>query len=235
MPCDAYEFLRRNLHFADNYMHQPEGSEGYDPLFKVRYPLDIIGKGLHKIWTAGQHITINKSMIRYCGRAVSFAQYMPAKPIKHGIKVFCVCCAFSGIMLACEDYCGRKNKKADGTSVQVCDRLMKEAELTRSHGCTLYTDNYYTSVTLAKHLFEKYRWTLVGTIVPTDKKTRAEHDIPFLKLSNRARNQLDRGWFWEACIRISEGKHITTCNVQHGRTKNRYRFFQITMLDGVTI
>ena len=88
---------------------------------------------------------INKSMIKYCGRAVAFAQYMPAKPIKHGIKVFCVCfcCAFSGIMLACEVlYCGKKDKKTDGTSVQVCDRLMKEAELlTRSHGCTLYTNN----------------------------------------------------------------------------------------------
>ena len=35
MPCDAYEFLRRNLHFADNYMHQPEGSEGYDPLWTL--------------------------------------------------------------------------------------------------------------------------------------------------------------------------------------------------------
>ena len=59
---------------------------------------------------------------------------------------------------------------------------------------------------LAKHLFEKYRWTLVGTIVPTDKKTREDHDIPFLKLSNGARNQLDRGWFREACLRLSEGR-----------------------------
>jgi hypothetical protein len=89
----------------------------------------------------------------------------------------------------------------------------------------LYTDNYYTSIKLAKHLFEKCRWTLVGTIVPTDKKTREDHDIPFLKLSNGAHNQLDRGWFWD----------ITTCNAQLGRTENRYRFFQITKLDGVTI
>jgi hypothetical protein len=162
-------------------------------LFKVRYPLDIIGKELRKVWTAGQHVTIDESMIKYCGRAVAFVQYMPAKPIKHGIKVFCICCAVSGIMLAYKVYCGNKDKKTDGTSVQVCDRLVKEADLTKSRGRTLYTDNYYTSVKLAKHLFEKYRWTLVGTIVPTDKKTREDHDIPFLKLSNGARNQLDRG------------------------------------------
>ena len=107
---------------------------------------------------------------------------MPAKPIKHDIKVFCVCCAVSGIMLAYKVYCGNKDKKTDGTSVQVCDRLVKEAELTKSRGRTLYTDNYYTSIKLAKHLFEKYRWTLVGTIVPTDKKTREDHDILFLKV-----------------------------------------------------
>ena len=149
-------------------------------------------------------------MIKYCGRAVAFVQYMPAKPIKHGIKVFCVCCAVSGIMLVYEVYCGNKDKKTDGdgTYVQVCDRLVKETELTRSRGCTLYTDNYYTSIKLAKHLFEKCRWTLVGTIVPTDKKTREDQDIPipFLKMSNGAHNQLDRGWFWEACLRLSAGR-----------------------------
>jgi hypothetical protein len=206
MSRDAYEFLRRNLHFADNYKQQPEGSEGYDPLFKVRYPLDIIGKGLRKVWTVGQLVTIDESMIKYCGRRVAFVQYIPAKPIKHGIKVFCDCCAVSGIMLAHEVYCGNKDKKTDGTSVQVCDRLVNEAELTKSCGGTLYTDNYYTSIKLAKLLFEKYRWTLVGTIVPTDKKTREDHDIPFLKLSNGARNQLDQGWFREACLRLSEGR-----------------------------
>jgi hypothetical protein len=69
-------------------LQQPEGSEGYDPLFKVRYPLDVIGMGLQKIWTTGQHITIDESMIKYCRCAATFIQYMPAKPIKYGIKVF---------------------------------------------------------------------------------------------------------------------------------------------------
>jgi hypothetical protein len=168
--------------------------------------LDIIGKGLCKVWTAGQHITIDESMIKYCGRVVAFIQYMHAKPIKHGIKVFRACCAFSGIMLAYEVYCGNKDKKTDGTSVQVCDRLVKEAELTGSRDRTLYTNNYYTSITPVKHFIEKYRWTLVGTIVPTDKKTHEDHDIPFLKLFNGARNQLDRNWFWEAWLQLSAGK-----------------------------
>ena len=71
-------------------------------------------------------------MIKYCVRAVAFIQYMPAKPTKHGIKVFCVCCAISRIMLAYEVYCGNKDKKTDSTAIDVCDRLVIKAKLT---GC----------------------------------------------------------------------------------------------------
>jgi hypothetical protein len=59
---------------------------------------------------------------------------------------------------------------------------------------------------LARHLYEKYRWTICSTIVPTDKKTRKDHYIPFLKLSNGVCNQLERGWFWEACLKLSAGR-----------------------------
>jgi hypothetical protein len=90
----------------------------------------------------------------------------------------------------------------DGTAINVCDRLVKEAELMGPHGHSLYTNNYLTSMKLSKHLFEKYRWTIVGTIVPTDKKIREDHDIPFLKLSNGAHNGLERAWFCEACMKL---------------------------------
>ncbi len=99
--------------------------------------MDVIGNGMRKIWTVGQHITIDKSMIKYCGCAVAFIQYMPAKPIKHGIKVFYVCCAFFKTMLAYKVYCGNKDKKMDGSLVEVGDRLVKEAEVTGPCGRTL--------------------------------------------------------------------------------------------------
>jgi hypothetical protein len=91
MTCNAYEFMHHFIHFADNSKDEPIGSPGYDPLFKARYALEAIQEGLLKVWSAGKDIAINKSMIKYMGRAIAWVQYMPAKPIKHGIKVFCVC------------------------------------------------------------------------------------------------------------------------------------------------
>ncbi len=115
MQQDAFEFLRRHIHFADNNKQKQEGEPGYNVLFKVRYALDEIGKGLRRVWSAGKKLSLDESMIKYCGCAVAFVQYMPAKPIKHGIKVFCLCCAYSAIMLSFEMYCGKDSNKIDRT------------------------------------------------------------------------------------------------------------------------
>jgi len=45
-------------------------------------------------------------------------------------------------------------------------------------------DNWYTTMDLVKHLYEHYGWTLVGMMTPTEKKSRSDHDVPSLKLSN---------------------------------------------------
>jgi len=70
-------------------------------------------------------------------------------------------------------------------------------------------DNYYTSVKVAKDMFEEYGWAIVGIIIPTDKKSREDEDIPFLKLSNGARNRVKRGWYREAVLKVKAkiGKH----------------------------
>jgi hypothetical protein len=202
MTRNAYESMRHFIHFADNSLDKPIGSPGYDPLFKVRYALEAIQEGLLKVWSAGKDIAINKSTIKYMGRAIAWVQYMPAKLIKHGIKVFCVCCAVSGIMLAYKVYCGKGGKKTDGTVVSLCDNLLQKAGLTDTQGRTLYTDNYYTSMSLVKHLYNKYRWICVGTIVPTEKNELASHDLSFHKLSNGARNMIERGWYCKAAIKL---------------------------------
>ena len=129
MTRDAYIFMRQYIHFADNHSKKAKGEIGYHALFKVKYVLDEMMKGMRKSWTAGQHVTIDESMIRYMGRAISYVQYMPAKPIKHGIKVYALCCALSAVILAFKVYVGKEDD-TDGSAVAVCNDLCVDAGLT---------------------------------------------------------------------------------------------------------
>ena len=156
MTRNAYEFVRRYIHFADDSRQKKKGDVGYDALFKVQYALNVIMKGIRRAWTAGKHVTIDESMIRYMGRAVAFVQYMPAKPIKHGIKVFAICCSMSAVLLGFKVYVGKEDG-LDGTALGICVQLILESGLGNVKGRVLYTDNWYTSMALAKEMFERFR------------------------------------------------------------------------------
>ena len=82
--------------------------------------------------------------------------------------------------------------------------MLDEIGLLLTRGRVLCTDNWYTSVSLAKDLYENYGWTMLGTIVPTEKKKRTGEDIPFRKLSNGALNEVTEGMVPRGCIK---GEH----------------------------
>ena len=62
MLRDMFDFMRRNIHFYDNSRINQKGVRGYDLLFKVSYPLEIIMKGMKVVWTSKTHVTINNSI-----------------------------------------------------------------------------------------------------------------------------------------------------------------------------
>ncbi len=160
-------------------------------------------KGLRKAWVAGMRITIDESMVKYNGKSVGFVQYLPAKPIKHGIKNFSVCCSYSAFLLGYEVYLGKQNYGLDdGSSKNVVLRLLDQTGLLLTRGRVLYADNWYASLSLAKDLYENFGWTMLGTITPTEKKKRTSEDIPFIKLSNGGLNDVTRGWFREAVLKV---------------------------------
>jgi hypothetical protein len=135
MTRNAFEFMRRYIHFCDNDKRKAKGQPGYDPLFKISWILDAILKGIQKVWVAEQHLAIDEGMIKYMGRAIKFGQYMKNKPIKHGIKVFACYCAYSGVLLSFFVYCGKENTSdKDATTVAICDKLVKMAHLMAQRG-----------------------------------------------------------------------------------------------------
>jgi hypothetical protein len=124
--------------------------------------LKEVGSGIRRVWQAGKDVSLDELMIKYCGCADAFIQYMPAKPIKHRIKVFCLCCAATVVMLLFEVYCGKDNSKTDNTTVDIYERLIHVADLVNNQTGgmirerTVYSDSYNTSVKMAKHLYKKY-------------------------------------------------------------------------------
>ena len=104
-------------------------------------------------------------------------------------------------MLAWKVYTGSLDGSPN-TTVGICDELAQQAGLTSAKGRVLYTDNYYTSVALARHFMDRYGWCIVGTFNASDKKSHSDLDFPFLKLSRGARDSVARGWFREAVVEM---------------------------------
>ena len=77
-------------------------------------------------WTQGKHVTIDKIMIRHMGHAVSYIQYMPYKPVKHGIKVFALCCGYNAVIMLFIVYVGEEDN-SENYDLKVCDKLCVDA------------------------------------------------------------------------------------------------------------
>jgi hypothetical protein len=172
--------MRTYIHLSSQ---KKKGRPHYNPLLKVAYILDQLMEGMRKAWIPGDKCTADESMIWYMGCAVSFVQYMPQKPIKHGLKVFALCCAYTSVLLGFEVYCGTESNQ-DSSALGVIQCVLAKAHLATAHGRTPFTDNWYTMVELAKWLFDKHGKFFCGTQIPTTKVARQDMDLPFCMLSN---------------------------------------------------
>jgi hypothetical protein len=221
---DAFRQIRQFIHFADNNTQPKKGAAGWSPLQKVAPVLDVIVVTLAAAWILGKRITIDESMIKYTGRAISFIQYMPAKPIKHGIKVFALCCAITGYLYHFEIYTGKEGG-LDGSPGEVVKRLLSGSKNGASKGRILYTDNFYTSLGLMTYLYIAYSMLLVGTYRLTKKKSRTADDFPFHKISNAAISKVPRGWKRQATQQImKDRRHIFTVQATSWKDRRQVGF-----------
>ena len=92
--------------------------------------IDILLSRLQEAWNLGIAICVDESMIKYMGRYVAFVQFMPNKPIKHGIKVYALCCSRSGVLYNFKVYTGKSGTTV-GTPKALIDVLIRENPLHR--------------------------------------------------------------------------------------------------------
>ena len=95
--------ITRYLHFADNtHLPQP-GEPGYDRLGKVRGIMGKVQERFTALYKPHCECAIDEAMIPFQGRS-SLKQYMPAKPVKRGIKVWCLTDAHNRYMCETQVY-----------------------------------------------------------------------------------------------------------------------------------
>ena len=140
---DTRSFRRRNDKFAP-----------------IRDVFDLFVKQLSKYYKPSHSVTIDEQLVSFRGRCV-FKQYMPMKPSKYGLKFFAMCCNDTSFVCGMKPYLGKEgNEVATNLAQKVVEDLI--APLTNS-GRNLTTDNFYTSLTLARDLKRK-GISFVGTI-----------------------------------------------------------------------
>jgi hypothetical protein len=159
---NAFFQIGQYIHFVINARLLKKENPRWHALQKIQEAIDIILKTLGDGWILGKRICIDKSMIKYMGQFVSFVQYMPVKPIKHGIKVYALCCSYKGYLYLFEISTG-KGGTADGSPTGVISRLLYGAGATGTTGRILYKDNFYTSLHVMKCIYVQLSMLLVGT------------------------------------------------------------------------
>src|SRR6218665_340959 len=106
-----------------------------------------------------EDISIDESMVLWHGRLI-FRQYIPNKKHKYGIKLYMLCepCGYVWNLIV---YCGKLDPLGGMGHAETV--VMKLMENLLDAGHSLYVDNFYTSVHLAKELLRQ-KTLLCGTL-----------------------------------------------------------------------
>ena len=118
---------------------------------------------------------MDEAMIKFDGRN-KLKQYMPAKTVKRGIKVWCRADSHNGYICEFQVYTGQTEGAEGGLGKRVVLDLSQ----------SLYFDNFFTSVDLLQALKER------GTYACGTMRQTSRGFPPALKVSGKGKRELER-------------------------------------------
>ena len=150
------------LHVVD-HCNEPAGSK----LRKVQGFLDFMTGRCKSLYQPRQHVAIDEHMVK-SWHSSGIRQYVKDKPIKWGIKFWVLADSCNAYVVDFNVYSGKgtgREISAHGLGYDVVRRLMRDYE---NQGYHFHVDNFYSSMTLAKHLFQQGT-LFTGTILENRK------------------------------------------------------------------
>ncbi|KAL5509675.1 hypothetical protein EMCRGX_G005078 [Ephydatia muelleri] len=147
---NRFKEISRFLHFADNQSLVNRGEPGFDRLGKVRPVIEEISKSLLHNYDVSRDVVVDEAMIPFKGRSY-LKQYLPKKPVKWGIKAWCLADSHNGYVQKVDVYAGKTmgERKDWNMGEQVVLDLTYHLRGKYHH---VYCDNFFTSSRLLEEL-----------------------------------------------------------------------------------
>lgn len=157
MSINRFEEIRRFLRF-DNPATRA-GRISRDKLAAVRLLIDGFVKNSQLCYNHSECTTVDEQLYPFRGRC-RFIQYMPSKPAKYGLKFWILADGKNYYISNIELYTGKDDTRTTDLGMHVVLKLVKHIHFT---GRNITTDNFFTSLKLARELKSK-NLSLVGTL-----------------------------------------------------------------------
>jgi hypothetical protein len=155
MPRLRFKYILRCTHLVNKETYVTDkNAPGWDPVGKIRWLLDALTTNYQLLWNPSPFLTVDECMISYNGGFCSFKQYLPLKPISHGIKMWALADSVTKVILKLEVYVGKEGERQLsipshplGTGGGVVTRMTQGYE---DKWYTVTVDNYFSSVQLLR-------------------------------------------------------------------------------------
>ena len=163
------------LHFNDNDDQSPPGTANFDKLHKIRPVIDALNKALKSAWKRGWAQSVDEMMVAFKGRT-HLRQYMKAKIVKWGFKLWACCDAKSGFCSHFAVYEGKRPGEAPTKNLGAA--VVKDMSKHLDAGSCVVADNFFSSPLLAKEMIDR-QLHYIGTLRVNRKHTPKDAYVPW--------------------------------------------------------
>lgn len=149
MSRNAYLELKSVIHFQDN---TTAAQHKDDKCFKIRPLVEIVNANFRKWGICHKNLSIDEMIVRYYGHH-SLKQFIRAKPIRFGYKLWAMC-GEDGYCYNFSLYCGKESGQnlEESLGTRVVTKMLSVVENPESH--VIYFNNFFSSQALYLKLTE---------------------------------------------------------------------------------
>ena len=138
----------------------------HDRIYRLRELFDFFISACKANYWPDVNVALDEAIKKFKGRCI-FKQYIKNKPVRWGIKIFCVCCSATAYLWNAAFYVGRRKDEDCTPSAQdysvTTETVLKLMEPLQGKNHRVHMDNYYTSIPLFRELEKLCIWS-TGTV-----------------------------------------------------------------------